>query len=253
VAPTTSSHGDIERTFHAARSSHDRAVLEGFHAVKHALRFGAEIEIIVTRDLRGLMSLASSLAPDVEDVLRKSSREVSADVFESLTPSPPDTAVIAIARRPSVRAEGLLLNEGRAAPAVLLDHPAHRGNIGAVIRVAAAAGASAVITTGPLDAWDPAVLRGSAGLHFAIAVARADRLEVRRGPLIALDPNGKPLGSDVIPANALLAFGSERRGLSREVLSMADETIAIPMQPRVSSLNLATAVAVVLYTWRLQR
>jgi TrmH family RNA methyltransferase len=136
---------------------------------------------------------------------------------------------------------------------VLLDHPAHRGNVGAAIRVAAAAEASAVITTGPLDPWDPAVLRGSAGLHFAIPVARADTLEAQRGPLIALDPKGKPLGSDVIPANALLAFGSERRGLSLEVLSVADETVAIPMQPRVSSLNLATAVAVVLYTWRLSR
>ena len=54
-----------------------------------------------------------------------------------------------------------------------------------------------------------------------------------------------------IPMRAILAFGSERRGLSPALRARAARRIAIPMRQGVSSLNLATAVAVVLYAWRL--
>ena len=49
----------------------------------------------------------------------------------------------------------------------------------------------------------------------------------------------------------MLAFGTERHGLTSELLARADARIAIPMEPGVSSLNLATSVAVTLFTWRL--
>ena len=216
AASATRARAELERRFRQARSDPALAVLEGFHALKHAIRFGAAIEIIVTRDIGELVSLALSLAPDVGDTIRESAEETPSEVFARLATPPPDTGVIAIAHRPAVCAADLLANGARSAPAVLLDHPAHRGNVGAAIRVAAAAGASAVITTGPLDPWDPAVLRGSAGLHFAIAVARAETLDARRGPLIAVDPNGKPLDPDAIPANArarlrFRAYGTESR------------------------------------------
>lgn len=70
-------------------------------------------------------------------------------------------------------------------------------------------------------------------------------------PLIALHPDGECLHPDMLPDGALLAFGSERRGLSSTVLAAADQQIALPMRPGVSSLNLASAVAAVLYAWRL--
>ena len=69
--------------------------------------------------------------------------------------------------------------------------------------------------------------------------------------MVAIDPEGEPLGSGGIPDAAALAFGTERDGLSEELLAAAHTRIAIPMEPGVSSLNLATAVAVVLYAWRL--
>ena len=48
---------------------------------------------------------------------------------------------------------------------------------------------------------------------------------------------------------AILAFGSERRGLGPALLARAERRIAIPMRAGVSSLNLACAVAIVLYGW----
>ena len=118
--------------------------------------------------------------------------------------------------------------------------------------MAGAAGPAAVLTTGPQDPWHPAALRGSAGLHFALPVARIEEGPAPRyRPLLAIHPDGEPLRPGALPDGAILAFGSERRGLSPEMLAAADRQIAIPMRPGVSSLNLASAVAVILYAWRL--
>ena len=139
------------------------------------------------------------------------------------------------------------------APLVLLEDPRDLGNLGACVRVAAAADAAAVLTTGGHDPWHPDALRGSAGLHYALAVARLpDALAPALDrPLLALHPAGDPLDPAALPPRAVLAFGTERHGLSPELLARADARIAIPMRPGVSSLNLATSVAAVLFAWRL--
>lgn len=240
----------IER-FRGARLDQTRAVLEGFHAIKHAIRFDAAIEQVCAVDADELCRLTSRLAPDIEPDLRGLVQLVPPSLFAELAPYPPETGIIAIARRPQADIAAIL-EERSAAPVVLLDAPAHLGNLGAVVRTAAAAGAAAVLTTGPQDPWHPAALRGSAGLHFALPVAPIDRLPPRRDrPLVAIHPDGEPLRPGLLPDRAILAFGSERRGLSREMLAAADRQIAIPMRRGVSSLNLASAVAVILYTWRL--
>ena len=238
--------------FRRARRDRTRAVLEGFHAIKHAIRFGAAIEQVCAADLDELWALTSRLAPDVEPALRGLGQSVPSSVFAELAPYPPETGILAVARRPEADVAAIL-EQRSAAPVVLLEAPAHLGNLGAVVRVAAAAGAAAVLTTGPLDPWHPAALRGSAGLHFALPVARIEELPVqqRDRPLLAIHPDGEALRPGVLPDRAILAFGSERRGLSRATLAAAERQIAIPMRPGVSSLNLASAVAVILYTWRL--
>ena len=170
------------------------------------------------------------------------------DTFDRLAPDPPPTGVIAIAQRPPVNGEGLL-RAADPAPVVLLERPNHFGNIGAAIRVAAAAGAAGVLTTGSRDPWHPAALRGSAGLHFALPVGRIDRITPGDRQLVALDPAGTSIEQFEIPDRALLAFGSERHGLSETLRQSADSLLAIPMRPGVSSLNLATSVAVVLSRW----
>jgi RNA methyltransferase, TrmH family len=235
-----------------ARRDPALAVLEGFHPLKHALRFGAAIEHTWAVDPQAVEALSAALAPDIIGRLRVLVRPVAPAVLARLAPVAPAIGVIAIARRPALDASELL-NCDDPTPVVLLENPAHLGNLGAAVRVAAAAGAQAVLTTGRQDPWHPAALRGSAGLHFALPVARIDALPETARPLIALHPEGQPLRPGAIPDDALLAFGSERRGLGRELLERAECRIAIPMREGVSSLNLASAVAVALYAWRLAR
>jgi TrmH family RNA methyltransferase len=233
--------------FRAARADERWAVLEGLHAIKHAIRFGAAIDLVIAHDTGAVGRLAEQLAPDTATRLTDMMRAVDRATFDQLSPTPPETGVIAIAARPA-HSEAALPRSG---PIVLLESPAHHGNIGAAIRVAAAAGAAALVTTGTIDPWNPGVLRGSAGLHFALPVWRAETISFPGRTMIALDPDGEALAPSSIPDHAVVAFGSERTGLSRELLARADLRMRIPMEPGVSSLNLATAVAVVLYARKL--
>jgi len=137
---------------------------------------------------------------------------------------------------------------------ILLEDPRDLGNMGACVRVAAAADLAGVLSTGSHDPWHPDALRGAAGLHYAVPVARLDSLlalEALDRPLLAIDPEGEPLEPSTLDPRALLAFGSERYGLSGELAARADARVSIPMRAGVSSLNLATSVAAVLFAWRL--
>ncbi len=133
---------------------------------------------------------------------------------------------------------------------MLLDDPRHPGNAGAVVRVAAAGGASGVALTGALDPWAPACVRGSAGLHLALPVLAVAPDDVA-GPLFVLDADGDDLRGVALPDDAVLVVGSERAGVGPVLRARADAVVALPMRPGVSSLNLATATAAVLYRWRL--
>jgi RNA methyltransferase, TrmH family len=251
----------LRRIFREARRDPQLAVLEGLHALKHALRFGAEIERIAVTAPKRLSALVQTLAPDVLGRLSVGVQTLSADAFATLAPQPPPTGVIALARRPA-QAVQALLDDARAAPIVLLENPRDLGNLGACVRVAAAADVAGVLSGGGHDPWDPAALRGSAGLHFALPVAHlpAETLaqlgggqphRVHERPLVAVDPDGEQLPARQLPPRSILAFGSERQGLSAELLARADARVSLPMREGVSSLNLATSVAALLYAWRL--
>lgn len=237
----------LVQRFRAARRNRELAVLEGFHALKHALRFGAEVEEAVASRPEELDRLASELAPDLAGTLERRTRRVDGDVLAQMVPHAPHTGVVAIARRPLVDLAAALADE-RQAPVVLLEDPRTMGNMGACVRVAAAADAAAVLTTGDNDPWRPEALRGAAGLHYALPVARVESLPTGDRPLVAVDPDGEAIGPGELQPRSILAFGTERYGLSDELLERADARLAIPMRGGVSSLNLATAVAAVLYS-----
>ncbi|MFJ9815885.1 TrmH family RNA methyltransferase [Streptomyces sp. NPDC101151] len=225
-------------------------LLDGFHALKHALRFGAEIPVAVTTDRRAALALAEELAGDVRDRLDALLAEVPEETYASLVPRPHPTGVAALAVRPSREANlRALAHAPRTAPVVVLDQPRNLGNAGAVIRLAAGFGATGVVTTGTLDPWHPTVVRGGAGLHFATAVERLGVEELPAGPLFALDPEGDDIRGVKLPDDAVLAFGSERSGLSAQLRARTDHLLALPMRPQVSSYNLATSVAMTLYHW----
>lgn len=241
---------ELVQRFRAARRDSGLVVLEGFHALKHALRFGADVIEAVAVDPGELEQLATELAPDLAAVLPGRTSPVGEETLSQLVPHAPRTGVVAIARRPQVDVAAVLADP-RPAPVVLLEDPRSMGNMGACVRVAAGADAAAVLTTGSNDPWNPEAVRGAAGLQFALPVAAVETLPLSDRPLVAIDPEGEGLTPRDLPPRAVLAFGTERHGLSQALLDRADARLGIPMREGVSSLNLATTVAAVLFSQRL--
>jgi RNA methyltransferase, TrmH family len=235
--------------FREARSDPGLVVLEGFHALKHALRFEAEVLEAVAVDSVRLRRMAADLAPDLAGVLGARVKQVGEGELAELVPRPPRTGVVAIARRPAIDVAAALADP-RSSPLLLLEDPRSMGNLGACVRVAAAASVAGVFSTGRNDPWNPEAVRGAAGLQFALPVAAVESLPESDRPLVAIDPGGEELRPGELPARAVLAFGSERHGLSAALLDRADLRLGIPMRPGVSSLNLATSVAAVLFLQR---
>lgn len=228
----------------------DAVLLDGFHALKHALRFGADVLVAVTGDKDAMLRLAAGLAPDLVGDLADRVTGVRPAVLRELVVRVHPTAVAALAARPE-RAAGLgaLHRLPRRAPVVVLDRPRNLGNVGAVVRLAAGFGATGVVTTGDLDPWHPNAVRAGAGLHYATAVERTLVEELPPGPLYVLDPEGADIRDTALPDDALIVFGSERHGVGGELRDRADALVALPMRGLVSSYNLATSVGMALYHW----
>ncbi|MEK2487941.1 TrmH family RNA methyltransferase [Kitasatospora purpeofusca] len=241
---------ELLRAWRTGAEEPGAVLLDGFHPLKHALRFGGAVRQVLTADRSALLALAAELAPDVAPALDALAVELPEAALRTLAPRLSPTGVVALAVRPTAGANrAALAVRPRPAPVVLLENPRNLGNVGAVIRLAAGFGAAGVVTTGELDPWHPAVLRGSAGLHFATAVERLTLPELPAGPLHVLDPEGTDIRETAFPDDAVLAFGTERHGVSAELRARADRLVAVPMRPGVSSFNLATSVAMGLFHW----
>ena len=219
-----------------ARRDPGVVVLEGFHAVKHAVRFGAELLGLWTADAEEFAALVARLAPDID-------LDPTVVEAEALAKVVPRAQVLAVARRPKqLDPDGILAQVGPA-PVILLEEPRHLGNLGACVRVAAAAGAAGVITTGVQDPWHPDALRGSAGLHFALPVARSRVIRTGDRPLIALDPEGEPLSASAARARGPGVRHRARRPLRRAARARrrppgaADVSRRLELEPRDRGLG----------------
>ena len=243
---------DLTVRFRKARRDPELTVVEGFHALKHALRFGAElVEAVAVDPERAGGSWRASWRRPRRPARRPGRDGSTPRTLADLVPLVPRTGVVAIARRPPVDVAAVLADPraGPGGPARAAEehgqhrrlHPGRRGGRrgrGAdhrrerplVPRRGARRRRPALRAAGDRD-------RGAAGERPAAAGdrPRGGGAAARRG----------------CRARAVLAFGTERHGISAELLERADARVAIPMRAGVSSLNLATSVAVALYCQRL--
>lgn len=226
-------------------------VLEGFHACKHAVRFGAEIEELVSADVEALQEMLYEYAPDIHAQVMEQVRIVSAEEFAAYSDIVIRTPLAGKARVPLHTQDEVYAREGVV---VCLEEPRDLENIGAVVRLAAGMGCAGVVTTGDVDPWHKNCLRGSQGLHFALPVVRAELRDVlaTSRAVVVFDESGQDSLESTIPENALLLFGSERQGVSAESLEQASEILRLPQREGVSSYNLATSVAMGLYHHAIQ-
>jgi TrmH family RNA methyltransferase len=133
-------------------------------------------------------------------------------------------------------------------PLVVLDGVQDPGNVGAICRTAAAAGAPAIgVLPGTADPYGPKAVRASAGNVFRLIVARAQWKDLEGLDGYGAAPSGgAPLAEAPIESAGMVVLGSEAHGLSRRDLKL----VTVPLTEGVESLNVAAAAALILFEIR---
>jgi TrmH family RNA methyltransferase len=236
-----------------ARRRQGLTLLDGPHLIAAALDAGLELaEVVVSQTGLGRPEISALLA-------RCAALPVSllTDVLFAHA-SPVDTPSGMLAVLPLPEAPGPARLAG--ADVVVLDGVQDAGNVGAVLRCAAAAGVSDVLLTeGCAQAWSPRVLRAAMGAHFHLRIfERADlaaQLGGYTGQILAttLGPASTSVFERELSAPTAWLFGAEGQGLSAAADALACARVFIPMTAAVESLNVAAAAAVCLFEQRRQR
>ena len=130
------------------------------------------------------------------------------------------------------------------------------GNLGGIVRSAAALGAAAVLlSSGCVDPFHPTVVRGSAGLFYdrnALLAASTvpERARAGGGEVWAAATSGTPIHRWRPAEPTLLLIGAEGSGLSATALDVADGRVLIPLENDIDSLNVAVAAGILLHHLR---
>jgi TrmH family RNA methyltransferase len=177
---------------------------------------------------------------------------LSPAAFRAATQTVTPQGAIAIARVDEASPSEAIEAAQRAGwPLVVLDRVQDPGNVGAIARTAAAAGAPVLaVLPGTADPYGPKAVRASAGNVFRLKVAR-----VHWKDLAELDgygaaaTGGAPLTEAPIESAGMIVLGSEAHGLSRKDLKL----VTVPLTEGVESLNVAAAAALILFEIRRKR
>lgn len=220
-----------------------RTVLDGPHLVAAYLDHGgAPDTVIVSEEARQTPEIGALLARVPEPVI------FTPALFREAAPVMSPAGILAIV--PIGQSETAPRN---ADVCVLLEDVQDPGNLGTLLRTAAAAGVIHVLLSkGCVDAWAPRVLRAAMGAHHALKIeCRADLASFARryaGQVLAADATAPRSIYDVdLTAPTAFAFGNEGAGLSAALRKAAHVRAAVPIAPGVESINVAAAAAVCLF------
>ena len=216
------------------------ALLEGPRVVAEAVAAGIELELLAIRE-------GDECTLDARQRVTLS-RGVFRSVSQTVTPQ----GVIAVAKvRESTAGEAIAAAKALRWPLVVLDGVQDPGNVGAICRTAAAAGAPALaVLDGSADPYGPKSVRASAGNVFRLTIASAawNDLAALEG-FGAAAAGGAPLAESAIENAGMIVLGSETHGLSHSNLKL----VTIPLAGGVESLNVAAAAAMLLFEVRRRR
>jgi len=211
-----------------------------FQRIRDAIREHAG-EIVI----EGPKQVADALAAGWKPVARvERGVDFTPELFDQLSETRAPQNVIALFERPRGDANEILAR--RDTVAIALDAVQDPGNVGTIVRLAAAFDAAGVLLLpGCADPFGPKAIRASAGAILSVAVANvsADELLAARVPLVVADMRGD--AADPPARDAVLVFGNEGAGVS-ETIRRAARAISIPMSSRVESLNVASSAAILL-------
>ena len=226
------------------RGKADQTLLDGAHLLAAYLDAGMLPQHILLNDPA---TRDAEIAALLERVADESVTQLDDKLFAELSELKTPTGILALIDlpQPPMPAQSRF--------ALLLEDIQDPGNLGSMLRSAAAAGCDAVyLSQGCADAWSPKVLRAAMGGHFVLHIyEQQDLINIAKafsGTLLATSLQAtRSLYDCDLRGNVALLIGNEGAGLSDELLNLATQTITIPMPGKVESLNAAAATAVCLF------
>ncbi|HKU87437.1 MAG TPA: RNA methyltransferase [Casimicrobiaceae bacterium] len=229
------------------RRKSGRCVLEGAHLIGvYCERVGAPDMLVVADDAFADAEITQLVAR----VPPARTFAVTRALFSEIATLPPDIGALAVVDAPRIA------SSSNGAFCLLLDGVQDPGNVGTMIRTAAAAGVDQVVLSPHCAfAWSPKALRAGQGAHFLTALVEdvdlaewSARFRASGGRVVATVAADAPSVFDSdLSGRVAIAIGSEGQGLSELLLAAADQRVTIPMAPGSESLNAAAAAAVLLY------
>jgi TrmH family RNA methyltransferase len=243
-----------------ARDATGLTLVDGGREARRAIESGVDIEtafvctdLLETADAREAVN-ALGHAHGARELV-----PLGARAFARLAYGDRADGIVLVVRPPTRELADLALP---AEPLVVITEDVEKpGNVGAILRSADAAGASAVIAAGGTDLFNPNVIRASVGTVFTMPVAAAPAVEVvawlrdhgLRVIATRVDADCLHVDADLTGPVAVV-LGSESEGLSDAWRSPGVEAVRLPMAGVADSLNVSVAAAVLLYeAWRQRR
>ena len=239
-----------------ARDRRQLFVAEGVRTVEELLRSTLAIRAVLAAPQLAHTPRGAALLADLASRGTELA-EVGEREFATAAETDAPQGVLAIAEIPQRSLDKLEL--ASSARLLILDAVQDPGNVGALIRTAAALGTAATVAlSGTVDLWNAKVVRSAMGAHFKHPALSGtweelDAFRTRAGlALWGAEASGTPLDEDLIapPGRLGLVVGNEGAGLTPASASRLERRLAIPMAPGIESLNVAVAAGILLYALR---
>ena len=227
------------------RKKEKRFVVSGERELTRAVEMGYKVETLFYR---------VDYDKKIIKVYSDSIIELSSDLFDRLSKRSGSEEVIAILETKSHHIKDITVdNDSRV---LVVEAPEKPGNIGALLRTAAAAGWDAVIIANPkTDLYHPQIIRNSMGGVFCLPIASASSDEV----VSFLEANAFNISAAALNNEAkhfkrvkyqrplALVFGTEDKGLNQKWLKKAKQIVQIPVKFPIDSLNLSVSAGILMY------
>lgn len=226
------------------RNKENLFIVEGYHLVEEAAK---------TENLRAV------IATDEKDLIKFKNIEkylVTKPIIEKLSTTKSPQQILGVVKtfNHSISLLHKMIKQDEI-KLVILDEINDPGNLGTIIRTAAALGYDCLIMShNTVDLYNEKVIRATQGVLFKIPIVRGDLLEII--PTLKKE-NIKCFGTSLEQTQSLhevkhtnkfaLCFGNEARGISKEVMNLLDQNIKIEMKNDVESLNVSVASGIIMY------
>ncbi|MDF2556929.1 MAG: methyltransferase [Bacillales bacterium] len=226
------------------REKSQQFMVEGFHLVEEAMMAGVVEDIILGDGVE---------PPSFRNTTRINFYKVTKEVIKEISETETTQGIFAVCKMQEQSIDpktfqSLLLIDGIQDP----------GNLGTIVRTADAAGIRAIVLgDGTTDLYNPKTIRATQGSLFHLPIVKANIIglipELKKAGITILGTalqNAKKFTDVEKPTKVALIVGNEGKGVSKELLTMTDQNVFIPIYGKAESLNVGIAAGILMYHFR---